>query len=256
MKMTRFLITALILAGAGFTCGHLIPEMISSKAIDHPQVSVQSTQALHVPQLKSDAALNETQTAFDDSLAAEAVIELCRNQRLEKALQAYEILPLEERQAAAFNLGKCGAALDLLRIRSLATMTEDVTERRALYRGIFSSWSHFAADEASKAVAELPDGLEKRFQGAALGRALIGVNPSAGAKWLFTSDFDTEEDDDLRTAARVFGRDNYGEVMKLLEETPFAPERRLTLAKEARVSWNQNCVIHGEWAKIIPPSAP
>lgn len=160
MKMTRFLITALILAGAGFTCGHLIPEKISSKAIDHPQVSVQSTQALLEPQLKSDAALNEPEAALDDSLAAEVVIELCRNQRLEKALQAYEKLPLEERQAAAFNLGKCGAALDLLRIRALATMTEDVTERRALYRGIFSSGSHFAADEAQFLHTVATEGLK------------------------------------------------------------------------------------------------
>ena len=236
--------------------GRMLPEMIESKPIEHSQVIVQSAQTLLEIQPTSDAAVNETEIALDDFSDAEAVIELCRNQRLEKALQVYEKLPLEERQAAAFNLGKCGAALDLLGIRALATMTADVNERRALYRGIFSSWCYFAADEASKAVAELPDGLEKRFQGAALGRALIGGNPSAGAKWLFTSDFDAEDDHDLRNAARVLGRDKYGEVMKLLEETPFTPERRLTLAEEARVSWNQNCVIHGEWVKIIPPSAP
>lgn len=252
MKPFRFLLSAAALAGAGFWAGRCIPksaEVQAVKAVSATQAKASDVQPIAKPSIFSSPSKGGTKPPPMD--AVDAVKSLCSQNRLELAMEAYERLSLPERRRAAHSLGMCGGDLDLTRIKELAERTTDAGERRALYGGIFWSWSRFASDEASEAVAALPEGPEKRLQGSALGHALLTAHPRAGAKWLFASDFDAEDDHHLMEAAKWLGAASYTEAKQCIDDAPFTAERRSALEAAARTRWNQTCVTHGDWDKII-----
>jgi hypothetical protein len=202
-------------------------------------------------------SINNVEASSAEAINGELVDSLCHDGRLEQALEAYGKLSLEERQGVAVALGKCGGELDLSRIRDLAALTKDDQERGALYEGLFSKWCIYASDEASAAVAALPEGDERRLQARGLGKNLLAGQPVVGATWLFYADVEAEDDENLLDAAKTLGRQNYQDAMKLVAVTPFSPERRSVLEEAARKSWNQQCAACGDWDKIISlPSQP